>query len=292
LIGAARLGGVRRPFLVLEMSTLKGLFAAVLVASLVMGASARADERQFIGVTEPIHDIRMILPVDGIVEHVSVKEGDWVDKDGVILALESRLETLEVDRRKLLLDDHSQLESIHARRQTLKSFLDSTRALYQKSGAVSEEEVKKLELENDEASAKEKELTASKAREQVEMDIARERRRQRILTAPISGVVTELHTDVGQRASTSDPVARIVDPKHCALVINVDEKYVRTLQKGGDIGFEVQAGDAWMPKTGKLASVSPVADPASRLVRIRIEFENADGRIWPGVAGRLKLSAP
>jgi multidrug efflux pump subunit AcrA (membrane-fusion protein) len=197
-----------------------------------------------------------------------------------------------MERRQLVMEDRSQLDSIRSRKATVRSILESTRKLFQKSGAVSEEEVKKLELEYEETSARERELTAQEAREKVEYEMAREKKRQRILTAPISGVVTELRTDVGQRAGPGEPVARMVDPKHCRLLLNLDEASARQLKSGGEIKIEVQAGEGWIEKSGRLVSVSPVADPASRLVRVRIEFDNLDARIWPGVAGRIRLAGP
>ncbi len=39
--------------------------------------------------------------------------------------------------------------------------------------------------------------------------------------------------------------------------------------------------------TGKISFISPVVDPASGLAKIKALFENADGKIRPGLAAKL-----
>ncbi len=268
---------------------LRPAWLALSVGLVLQAAAVGAAERLFVGVTEPVHDLDLSLPVDGIVEQVAVTEGEWVDKGNPLLALDSRIETLEVERRRLIVEDTSQLDSVRARKSTVASFLNTSRRLFNNSGAVSAEEVKRLELDFQEVTARERELIAQEAREKVEHEMARQRKAQRTLVAPISGVVTELNTDVGQRAGVGETVVRLVDPRYCHLTVNVEEKFARTLMMGADLRFEVQAGEKWVERNGRLLSVSPVADPASRLVRIRIGFDNRDGRIWPGVSGRIRL---
>lgn len=197
-----------------------------------------------------------------------------------------------MDRRRLILEDTSQLESVRARKALLHSLVASTRALFEKTGAVPEDEVKKLDLEFQETIAREQELKGQKAREKVEFEMAREKHQQRRLLAPVAGVITELRAAVGQRAATGEPVARLVDPGRCFLVVNVDETFARRLKAGEALKVEIQVGEGWIEKDGRLEVVSPVADPASRLVRVKVAFDNLDGRIWPGVAGRIHLPEP
>ena len=40
---------------------------------------------------------------------------------------------------------------------------------------------------------------------------------------------------------------------------------------------------------GQIILLSPVTDPASGLRRVKLLFDNADGRVIPGVAGKLIL---
>lgn len=251
---------------------------------------ARADRFIVVGVTEAVHDLTLSMPVEGIVSQLAVREGDWIDKGSLILRLDDRLEALEVERRRLIAEDRAQLEAIRNNKRTLASMYRSTRALFAKSGAVSEEEVKKLGIELEAITAREREMETELVRAGIDFEMAREKLRQRSLIAPIAGEVVDVRIDVGESAAVGDPVVRLVDPTRCYLVINVTEALARTFDEGEPLAFEVQAGDGWLPKKGEIISVAPIADPASHLVRILIVFENQDRDIRPGVAGRIRFS--
>jgi multidrug efflux pump subunit AcrA (membrane-fusion protein) len=52
---------------------------------------------------------------------------------------------------------------------------------------------------------------------------------------------------------------------------------------------EVLVGDSPVSVEGTLIYLSPVADAASGLLRIKAVFENPEGKIRPGIAGRLRI---
>ena len=55
------------------------------------------------------------------------------------------------------------------------------------------------------------------------------------------------------------------------------------------MNLEVEAGEKHEQFTGTIYFVSPVVDPASGLMRVKVIFENPEGRIKPGVAGRMLM---
>ena len=59
------------------------------------------------------------------------------------------------------------------------------------------------------------------------------------------------------------------------------------LQTGQDAVFEVREGAEATRLRGVISFVSPVVDPASGLQVVKAEFDNAEGRVRPGVAGTL-----
>lgn len=256
---------------------------------MLAGAPVPAMAQFIVGVTEAVQDLRLSLPTEGIVDRLAAKEGDWVEKGVLILGLDSHLDTLEAERRRLIVEDRAELDAVRVRRRTAGSIYDSTLALFRKSKAVSEEEVKKLWLELQEIDARERILEAQMARSEVEYQMALARLRQRELIAPISGVVTELKVNIGERAGSGEASIRLVDPRFCRLVINIGERWVRQFVVGQTLAFQVQVGDEWVDKSGTLVSASPITDPASHLVRVLIEFDNQDRQIRPGAAGRLRF---
>jgi multidrug efflux pump subunit AcrA (membrane-fusion protein) len=43
---------------------------------------------------------------------------------------------------------------------------------------------------------------------------------------------------------------------------------------------------------GRVAFVSPVVEPASGLMMVKVEFPNADGQVRPGVPAAMVIPAP
>ena len=54
----------------------------------------------------------------------------------------------------------------------------------------------------------------------------------------------------------------------------------------------IPVGSESLPKKGEIIFVSPVVDPASGLLTVKAEFENADGSVRPGVAGSMVIPSP
>ena len=129
------------------------LARSVVLASLVVGcclSSAMAEDVIGIsGITEPIHDVLLSLPTTGTISKIFYHEGDFVKKGTVILNLDMQLETLEVQRRKLIWESKAEVNSANARVATMASHLKSTRELYKSTGSISLEEVEQQQLEYD-----------------------------------------------------------------------------------------------------------------------------------------------
>ena len=70
---------------------------------------------------------------------------------------------------------------------------------------------------------------------------------------------------------------------------NVEAKAGYGLKPSQNVKLEVDAGTSPATFTGSVFFVSPVVDPASGLMRVKVIFENLEARIRPGVAGRMYL---
>jgi multidrug efflux pump subunit AcrA (membrane-fusion protein) len=57
------------------------------------------------------------------------------------------------------------------------------------------------------------------------------------------------------------------------------------------VSIELAQGATPILRQGTIVFVSPVADPASGLLEVIAEFDNLDGSIRPGVAGRIRLTS-
>lgn len=244
----------------------------------------------FSGITEPINDVTLSLDVAGAIRSIFFKEGVLLKKGMAILELDNTLENLEVKRRKLIWESKAEVNAAIERVITLKSLLESTRALYESTGSISKEELDEKELDYKLALAEQERLEIAEERERVEYEMAVETLRKRTLFSPINGVIIELFLDIGEICEANQAVVRVVDTSRCFFVCNIEERLGRELRMGQSVRLEIQTGTKSLKKRGTIAFVSPVVDPASGLLKVKAQFDNSGGEIWPGVSGFMFLN--
>ena len=216
----------------------------------------------FPGITEPVFDVTLSLPAPGIISSLKFKEGDFVQTNDVILELDKRLEEIEVDRRKLIMENH-------------KADWESTKTVFDKSASISHDELLK----------KEADYRVSLA----EFDQANEQLRRRQLLAPGAGVICDVKLHVGEACAAYEPVVRVVDTRRCYFTCNIDSGASLGLKTGQKIQVEIENAGAPIKVEAQIIFISPVVDSASGLQRIKAVFDNTDGKIRPGLAGRVTL---
>ncbi len=241
------------------------------------------------GVTEPFLDVTLSAYVAGTVAKRHFEEGSFVKEGEPIVSLDKRAEELEAERRKLISDSKVEVNAAAEQVKTLKSALDGTRKLYESTKSVSREELEKKELEYKQAIAEFDRLTVGEERERIEYEIALEQLRKRQVISPVSGIVTKLFLHVGEDCKSQEPLARVVDTRRAYMVANVEAKTGYNLKEGQTVKLEVEAGSSYVTVPAKITFVSPVVDPASGLMRVKALFDNADGKVRPGVAGRMYI---
>ncbi len=244
------------------------------------------------GITEPIKDRTLSANVAETISTIFFKEGDKIEEGQTILELDNRLEALEVERRRLLWESKAEVESATAQVATLKSLLESTRELFNKTHSVSKDELDKLELDYKVSVAEKKRLEVAEERERIEYEMALQNLHKRSLRSPIQGTIIKLFLQEGETCEENQPLIRVVDTSRGRFVCNVEEWIGRTLKKDQSVKLKIRTGSKSIAKKGKIIFVSPVVDPASGLLEVKAEFNNPDGSVRPGVAGVMLLKAP
>ena len=244
------------------------------------------------GITEPYDDVILSFPIPGMIDKIHFKEGSYVKKRQVILNLDLRMEILEVKRRKLFWESKAELEAANTRVATLKPILDATVELYQSTGSVSKEDLDELELEYKLAVAEVRRLEIAEDQQKIEYEMARVEVDKRKLKSPISGIITKLFMDEGESAEKLQHLVQVVDVSRCRLVCTVEEPIGRTLKEGQIVNLRIRMGSASVSKEGTIVLVSPVVDAASGLLEVKVEFDNQDKAVRPGVTGEMILDAP
>src|SRR5436190_627912 len=216
----------------------------------------------FSGITEAINDVTLSAPASGIIGKRPLKEGDFVTAGETILELDKRLEELEVNRRKFVLD-------------LKKSDMENSKKIFEKTISLSREEMDKKITEFSVADA--------------EYELAKEQLKRRSVVAPFDGTVTAVMLDVGEACQAQQALVRLVDTRKCYFICNVEAKAGYSLKTGQIMRLVIEAGDKMETFSGTVYFVSPVVDPASGLMRVKVVFDNPEGKIRPGVAGRMLL---
>jgi multidrug efflux pump subunit AcrA (membrane-fusion protein) len=75
-----------------------------------------------------------------------------------------------------------------------------------------------------------------------------------------------------------------VDTSRCYFISHIDGVAAGKLQLEEPVQIQVDGGQT---VSGKICFISPVVDAASGLCRVKAIFDNADGKIRPGLAARL-----
>ena len=269
--------------------TVSWLRAAAVACALLAGAGTRAQGAEFIGIVYPVRDLALSVHVAAVVEQAPVAVGQRVAAGQLILRQDSRLQEAERERRRVILQDRSELDSTEQRRRLIEGLVRDATALYERAGTVSRDEVTKLRLELESATGRVEQLRQAKRREQVELDLAERELALRELRAPVAGVVTMVKVQGGEWAAPGEAIVRLVDETVCELRVNVSPAAARRRATGATVAVRVDDPAVAAAVSGRVTFVSPVVDAASSLVEVRVQFPNADRRIRPGVKARLRV---
>lgn len=238
------------------------------------------------GITQAIHDLKLSVTAAGRIEALFVKEGDRVRKGDLLLHMDRALESLEVRRREVMLEDNARLDELRAKELTLTEQVRSARTLLT-TGGVSRKQVEDEELALGTIIAERKSIEFAKRRERVELDLAREAYERRHLRSPIDGMVTRIVSRIGESVAPHEPVMVVVDVRTVRFSGTVPIADVSRVRAGSSVVLQLGSDVEPVRRLAHLVFVSPVADPASGLVDVIAEFDNADGSIRPGTAGRI-----
>lgn len=107
--------------------------------------------------------------------------------------------------------------------------------------------------------------------------------------APIDGVIASLHVDPGDFAVSGSPVARVVQLDPILVEASVGGRDLVHLEKGQEVRVHV---DPYPGRTfvGRVESIEPAANPQTRLFGLRVQVENEDLALKPGMSGRISVT--
>jgi RND family efflux transporter MFP subunit len=207
----------------------------------------------------PAHSAKVQPEVAGLVQTVSVREGDAV-KQGAVLAT-----LADWQYRSELAGAQAKYETAVSRMNRALAANDSTEA-----------GIERVQADY---------WTAEVTR-------ARERLQKTLLLSPIDGLVATPHVEdlVGRDLKPGDTFAEVVDTSRATVDVAIDEHDVSLLRTGEEAAVKLE-GFPTRTFRGELTVVSPRSDVQGdeRVFFARVSIPNREGLIRPGMQGRSKI---
>ncbi len=206
-------------------------------------------------------DAVVVAKINGIVEQIAVEEGQIVSAGDLLARLEDGRESYRLEEAKATL---KQLENDYKRNKELfaKNLINAEtfeRSRYAYEAQVATHKLAKLEY-------------------------AYTR-----ITAPFDGIVAERSIKLGNMIRANEPAFRIVNYNSLKAVLHIPEIEIQKLQTGQEADLSVDAIPGKKYR-GQVDLISPVVDPATGTVKITVYINNADGRLKPGMFGRVNVT--
>jgi membrane fusion protein (multidrug efflux system) len=215
-----------------------------------------------LGTVSASRGVDLTVEVAGIVKEIPFKANDRVKKGQLLVHLDDEVELADLAAAKtqVVLDKQALDRAVALQKRGVgtDATLDSAQAAY--SSSVSQ--VAKLQALAD----------------------------QKLLQAPFDGTVGIPHIDLGQYVAPGNVVVTLQNLDKLRVDFTVPEQHFAELKIGQQVIFGVTRDD--MPFKGTITGIDPKIDPVSRLISVRAEIANPDGRLSPGQFIQARVQLP
>ncbi|MGX5840290.1 efflux RND transporter periplasmic adaptor subunit [Mesorhizobium sp. ArgA1] len=252
-------------------SAIKQYFAtmkppAATVSTVVVKPSDWTPGVEAIGTVRAVRGVDLTVETSGIVKDILFHANQKVPLDSVLLQLDDAVERADLVAAKAQsVSDKTALErALELQRRGVGT--DATLDTAQAAASASAAQVNKLQAVLD----------------------------QKQLTAPFAGTVGIPKIDLGQYLSPGNAVVTLQDLDTMRVDFSVPEQQLPLLKIGQTVrlGLGGSSGGADMPFAGTIRGIDPKIDASSRLVSVRGEVANPDGKLTPGQFVQVRVELP
>lgn len=192
--------------------------------------------------------------VQGLVEKINVEEGDYVQRDQVLMELEAEEYILAEQRARV---DYEQKKAAYERAE----------AMFKKE-LFSQQEFEQVKFPMD---------AAKIAWEEAKLNLSYTK-----ITSPITGVVGNRLRKPGDRIQPSDHLFTVINLEEMIAVVYVPEREIERISKGQEAyifsdNLANQKFPSWIKR------VSPAVDPQSGTFKVTVGVKNVDNKLRPGM---------
>lgn len=223
------------------------------VTTVIAAKTQWATTLDAVGSVAPVQGVTLGADLPGVVDGIGFVSGTHVDKDQVLLTLDTRQE-------------RAQLASAEAALELARLSLDRSKKLLAQN-AIAQSDFDIVLAQYKQADAATQEMQAAIDR--------------KTIRAPFAGFAGIRQVNVGQYLHSGDPVVPLQALDQVYANFSVPQVSVSALHPGAVVRAAVD-GDA-TPFLGRVTAVDPVISDATRNVNVQATFQNSRGLLKPGM---------
>jgi RND family efflux transporter MFP subunit len=235
-----------------------------------------------IGTVESLHNVTLRPQVEGVLAEVLFQEGQTVHRGDLLARIDDRalaaaLAQAQADKARNEAQLRSAEQDLTRYRNLVKEEAISRQTVEQQEAAVGQ--LKAAVNAND----------AAIAAAQVQLSYTR-------ITAPVSGRIGLRRVDPGNlvRATDADGLVTVTQIAPISVVFSLPQTLVPSIQpllkQPGEAVVVAYDRDNGTPLAeGRLSMIDNQIDTTTGTIKLRAEFANTDGSLWPGQFVTVKL---
>lgn len=239
-------------------------------------------------VIEPNTVVDLASAVEGIVQTVEVARGDVVERNQVLVTLDSGVERAAVDYARARAEASAQVRAGEANASFAQRRASRVGVLYEQK-VVSSDQMDEAATQTRLTRAQAEQAAENQKLAQLELRQAQENLARHVIRSPIRGVVVQDYLSPGESVKDK-PILRLaeIDPLRVEVIVPV--AYFGAIVPGQSATVLPEA-----PREGSVAAkvtiVDRVADAASGTFRVRLRLPNADYSLPSGLKCRVQFGA-
>ncbi|MFT4174097.1 MAG: efflux RND transporter periplasmic adaptor subunit [Rhodocyclaceae bacterium] len=243
------------------------------------------DWQSYSGRLEAVDRVEIRPLVSGTLTAVHFKDGARVNKGDELFTIDPRPYAAEADRAR------AQLAAAEARAAYTANDLARGQRL------LADNAIARRDFEEKQNAARE--AAANLQAAQAALESARLNLGYTRIVAPVAGRVSRAEVTVGNIVAAgagTAPLTTLMSVSRMYASFDVDEqsflKFINPARAGGQPGVPVFLGlanEEGYSRQGRISSVDNRLDTSSGTIRVRAEFDNADGMLIPGLYARIRL---
>jgi HlyD family secretion protein len=273
--------------------------------------------RSYTGTTQPVQEVAIRAQAEGQLRQLNVDVGDRVARGRVLAQIDdSLLSATAAEAAAELASRRTEIAQLQAQVNDANTVVAQNRLKLQqtradaaryeslaKAGAVSAQQAEQFRNQADTAEQVLRSSQAKVVAEQQAIEVAKSRitaqqavlaQQQRrksyaVVKSPIAGAVLARSTEEGNLVQVGNELLRLGDFSQAKVTVQVSELDLANVRLGSTAQVKL---DAFPTErfTGKVARISPAANPTSRLLPVEIVIPNPTGKVGSGLLARATFS--